>query len=356
MSSSKSEAEVYFNVVNDAGIITLNRPMAMNALNLPMVQQIYPQLKAWEDHLKLVIIEGAGEKAFCAGGDIRAITESQGASNQTDFFKEEYILNHLIGTLKIPYVALIDGITMGGGVGLSVHGQYRVATERTVFAMPETGIGLIPDVGGGFFLPRLQGELGMFLALTGHRLKGSDCVHVGVATHGCPSESLDALKNEIIQVKDTRDIASILEGRSQSFLGHAKPFSLAPKLDSINECFKSHLGVDDILQALESHSQDPEWARQLIKTIQKMSPTSLAVTFRQLRNGAGHKTLAETLAMEFRLVNRCCEDCDFYEGVRAVLVDRDNAPKWVPSSLAEVTTDKLNHYFSPLSDGRDLSL
>ena len=211
--------EVLFQVKNNVGLITLNRPKALNALNLNMGKAIYAQLKEWEKSLNLVLIEGSGGKAFCAGGDIRTITDlPKGSPIQGEFFYKEYMLNHLIGTLKIPYVALLDGITMGGGVGLSVHAPYRVVTSKTLFAMPETGIGLIPDVGGSFFLPRLEGELGTFLALTGHRLKGgSDCLHAGIATHAC--NDMQILKEELLMAASNKeDIEAILETVSYTHL------------------------------------------------------------------------------------------------------------------------------------------
>ena len=193
--SPLNNKEVVFDVQNNKGIITLNRPKSLNALNLPMIDEIYPVLKKWnEEKLDMVIIEGAGSKSFCAGGDVVAVTSApadiKGTEKQTEFFKKEYKLNHLIGTLDVPYIALIDGITMGGGVGLSVHGMFRVCTEQTLFAMPETGIGLFPDVGGSFFMPKLKGGLGMYLALTGYRLKSVDCLHAGIATHICKQEEL----------------------------------------------------------------------------------------------------------------------------------------------------------------------
>lgn len=351
-----SSPEVTFKVVNDAGIITLNRPKTLNALSMPMIRLIYPQLKQWQEQLKLVIIEGSGEKAFCAGGDIRAITSIKGSDEQTGFFKEEYILNNLIGTFKIPYIALIDGITMGGGVGLSIHGKYRVATERTMFAMPETGIGLVPDVGGGYFLPRLQGELGMYLGLMGHRVKGADCVHAGLATHGCESGHLEQLKDDLVKVKDSQEIQEVLQKYSKAFMSQHKSFSLESKMEAINECFSSQEGVLDIVKRLKTCQSYPEWAQRELKTMGRLSPTSLAVTFRQIRTGAKLNSLADVLEMEYRLVCRCCEDQDFYEGVRALLVDKDNSPQWQPKTLEEITPERVAHYFSPLGNGKDLNL
>ncbi|KAJ7371315.1 hypothetical protein OS493_026960 [Desmophyllum pertusum] len=192
--SAETDAEILLEIKNKVGVITLNRPKALNALNLNMIRQMYPVLQKWDvdPAVSLVLIKGTGDRAFCAGGDVRAIAEAgkKGDSLTKVFFKEEYMLNYAIGTLQTPYVAFINGITMGGGVGLSVHGRFRVATERTVFAMPETAIGLFPDVGGGYALPRMKGKLGLYLALTGHRLKGYDVKHAGVATHFVTSEKV----------------------------------------------------------------------------------------------------------------------------------------------------------------------
>merc|ERR1712137_794272 len=198
----ESQNEVLLETLGNKCLITLNRPKALNALNLNMIRQITPALKKWQAEEKvLVLIKGTGGKAFCAGGDVRTIVESRHDPNSTlaqDFFSEEYQLNYLISTLEIPYIALIDGITMGGGVGLSVHCHYRVATERTLFAMPETAIGFFPDVGGTYFLPKLKGKLGLFLGLTGYRLKGADVYHAGIATHALNSTNLGEIEQELL--------------------------------------------------------------------------------------------------------------------------------------------------------------
>lgn len=353
MTSGTDEAT--FKVENgNTGVITLNRPKALNALSLPMIRGIHPKLKEWteKDEIKMVLIEGSGPKAFCAGGDIRAITEAKGSKTQADFFKEEYYLNNAIGTLPIPYVALIHGITMGGGVGLSVHGRYRVCSEKTVFAMPETGIGLVPDVGGAYFLPRLQGQLGMFLALTGHRLKGADVLHAGIATHGCSAETFPTLKSELIALpsKSEADLESVLNRHSDLFKAAQPAFTLENDMGKIDKCFAG----DSVAEIMTSLKKEGVWGEKQAGIIAKMSPTSVGVAFRQLREGEKKSSLAECLAMEYRLVRRCCEDKDFYEGVRAVLVDRDNAPKWEPSSLEELTQGQVDKYFEPLQDGTDL--
>jgi len=347
--SQENDLGVLFEVKNNVGLITLNRPKALNALNLPMAQAIYSQLKEWENSLNLVIIEGSGEKAFCAGGDIRTITSlPKGSPVQGEFFYKEYMLNYLIGNLKIPYVALIHGITMGGGVGLSVHAPFRVATSKTLFAMPETGIGLIPDVGGSYFLPRLEGELGTFLALTGHRLKGSDCLHAGIATHAC--KDIKIVKDELFSASNTKDIETILEKHAEEF--EEEDFTLEDKMPLIDQCFKEN-SVEEIIHNLRSVNDD--WTKKLAVSMEKMSPISMKITLEMLRRGK-EMSLKDCLAMEYRLVRRCCEDSDFYEGVRAVLVDRDNQPKWSPAILDQVGLDKIERYFSNLSSEEELKL
>ncbi|MBN3288930.1 HIBCH protein, partial [Polyodon spathula] len=349
--SSQAGSDILLERSGCAGVITLNRPKALNALNLSMIRQIYPQLKKWEKdpETSIVLIKGTGGKAFCAGGDIRAVTDAGKVGDRLsqDFFREEYILNNTIGTYQKPYVALIDGITMGGGVGLSVHGRFRVATEKTVFAMPETGIGLFPDVGGGYFLPRLQGKLGLFLALTGFRIKGRDVQQAGVASHFVDSEKLPSLEKDLVQLKtpSNTDVADVLNlYQAQSKVDDGKPFILAEHMDQINRLFEAS-SVEDIMQKLNEDGSS--FAVKQLETLKKMSPTSLKITFRQLQNGAS-MSLQEVLVMEYRLSQACMRGHDFYEGVRAVLIDRDQSPKWKPGVLEEVTGDFVDGCFKSL--------
>lgn len=358
MMSSQVEPEVLLEKVGNAGVITMNRPKVLNALNMTMIRQIYPQLKKWENDKEtdVVIIKGAGGKAFCAGGDIRAVTEAGkvGDSLAEDFFREEYILNNAIGVCKKPYIALIDGITMGGGVGLSVHGRFRVATEKTLFAMPETAIGLFPDVGGGYFLPRLRGKLGLFLALTGFRLRGRDVQRAGVATHFVESKKIPDLEKELVDLKSPSvdDISKVLDSfQNQSSLDSEKPFVLEKHISDIDRLFSSS-SVEGIVQNLKADGS--EFANKQAETLSKMSPTSLKITYRQLKEGAT-LSLADVLVMEYRLSQACMRGCDFYEGVRAVLVDKDQSPKWSPSTLEEVSDQMVDQCFSSLGD-KDLTL
>lgn len=330
--------------VGDKGVITLNRPKALNALNLSMVEKIYPTLKKWETRKKLVIIEGTGDKAFCAGGDVKSMALSLMNDNNPyiaiHFFDKEYRLNHLIGTYKIPYVALINGVTMGGGVGLSVHGKYRVATERTLFAMPETAIGLVPDVGGSYFLPRLRGHLGLYLGLTGYRLKGIDVLLAGVATHYVPSERLQDLKQELLS-SDVANIQNILNKYQPKDI--KQEFSLAPYMQQIEKHFSAP-SVEGIIQRLKEDGS--EWAENNVKTLLNMSPTSLKITMKSIQKG-GTQSLAECLTMEHKIVTGCVTiSKDFVEGVRALLIDKDGKPAWNPKTVEEVTDEYVERYFT----------
>ncbi|XP_064289919.1 3-hydroxyisobutyryl-CoA hydrolase, mitochondrial isoform X2 [Passer domesticus] len=351
-------AEVLLEKKGGAGIITLNRPKALNALNLSMIQKIYPQIKTWEQDPEtfLIIIKGTGGKAFCAGGDIRAITEAGKVGDRLtqDFFIGEYRLNNAIGTCKKPYVALIDGITMGGGVGVSVHGHFRVATEKTVFAMPETAIGLFPDVGGGYFLPRLSGKIGYYLALTGCRLKGRDVLKVGIATHFVESEKLPALEKDLIALKSPskEKIADLLNSyHMKCTIDQEKEFSLDEHMEKINSLFSAN-SMEEIVKKLKQDGSP--FAMKQLETINKMSPTSLKLTLRQLREGAS-MSLQEVLRMEYRLSQACMKGHDFYEGVRAVLIDKDQSPKWKPAALEEVSDEFVDSCFKPLGNN-DLKL
>uniref|UniRef100_A0A671L657 3-hydroxyisobutyryl-CoA hydrolase n=1 Tax=Sinocyclocheilus anshuiensis TaxID=1608454 RepID=A0A671L657_9TELE len=357
MMSTKVGSEVLFEKVGNAGVITLNRPKALNALNLTMIRHIYPQLKKWvkDSETDLVIIKGAGEKAFCAGGDIRAVSEAgkAGDSLTQDLFREEYILNNTIGTYQKPYVALIDGITMGGGVGLSVHGRFRVATEKTLFAMPETGIGLFPDVGGGYFLPRLQGKLGLFLALTGFRLKGRDVQRVGVATHFLQSDKIVSLEKDLVDLKtpSNSDVAQLLDSyQEQSSLDAEKPFVLQEQTDAIDRLFSAG-SVEEIMENLKKDGS--AFALKQTETLAKMSPTSLKLTFRQIQEGA-RMSLQEVLVMEYRL-SQACMTVRFFPSLLAVLIDKHQSPKWKPSTLSGVSEQAIEECFSSLGE-RDLKL
>ncbi|XP_014206608.1 3-hydroxyisobutyryl-CoA hydrolase, mitochondrial [Copidosoma floridanum] len=347
------ESSVLFQEVGSSGIIVLNRPKALNALNLSMVQQIYPKLKEWESTKNLVIIKGTGDKAFCAGGDVKslvlALAQPGGDQLGKDFFKNEYILNHLIGTYKKPYVALIHGITMGGGVGLSVHGKYRISTEKTLFAMPETAIGLFPDVGGTYFLSRLKGQLGVYLGLTGHRLTGVDVLLAGIATHYVPSDKLEDVSQELLA--NNSNVDEILKPYSPDNV--KQEFSLASQLNLINECFSAPT-VEDIINRLKTNKS--EWALKVVETLNKMSPTALKVTKKAIEEGR-KKSLAECLVTEYRLAcTSLNKNSDFAEGVRALLIDKDQNPSWNPKTLSDVSNVLIEQRFAPLSPQNELTV
>lgn len=340
---SSQEPDVLFEALNNAGIVTLNRPKALNSLNTSMVSKLLPQLQEWEKSKSLVIIKGAGEKAFCAGGDVKAaIDKIEGPR----FFHTEYNVNYLIGNYKIPYIAFINGITMGGGLGLSVHGRYRVATEKTLIAMPETKIGLFPDVGGSFFLPRLQVNLGLYLGLTGDRLKGKDVVKAGIATHFVPSKRLYELEMLLSRCANDIEVNSLLN----KFHEPSEDFSLASNIKHINYCFAAST-VEEIIERLEKVQN--EWSVKTLETLHQMCPGSLKITLRALQRGA-QLDLGQCLQMEYRLACRATENHDFPEGVRALLIDKDNKPQWNPKSLAEADDEYVESYFKRLPEDKEL--
>jgi enoyl-CoA hydratase len=345
-----SEPEILFEKRGRIGLITLNRPKALNALTLGMVDLMHPQLKTWatDPSVSAVVITGAGERGFCAGGDIRALYDSgkAGTPYVFDFYAHEYRLNTFIKHYPKPYIALLNGITMGGGVGVSVHGQHRVACENTVFAMPETGIGLFPDVGGTYFLPRLPGEIGMFLALTGTRLKAADMLYCGIAHSYVPFEKFPKL----IDALASSDAAP--ETTIAQFKTEAGDAPLKPWREVIDRCFGKS-SVEQILNALVTEGGGA-WGDELAKTMLLKSPISTKVTYRQIREGKKTE-FDDCMRMEYRLTCRFMEAKDFYEGVRAQIIDKDQKPKWSPPSLAQVSESDVAAYFAPLGP-RELAL
>ena len=332
--------------------IVLNRPKVLNSLNLAMVNGISDLVRAWDadENVSAIVMKGAG-KAFCAGGDVVAVAhavkdgvvKAPGAPN-FDFFHDEYVADHDLAALDTPYISLLDGVTMGGGVGVSVHGRYRVATERTLFAMPETKIGLFPDVGGTFFLPRLTGRLGWWLALSGARLRGPDVLHAGIATHYVPSEELPALECALAGVTGPEQVAGVLD-RFHDASADASEAIFAPHIDAIDRCFAANSGAE-IMEALVAEGS--EWAAEQHATIASMSPLSVAVTCEALNRGAALPNLARVLEMEFRMTQAAMEAGDFYEGVRALLIDKDNAPTWRHGAVADVSEEEIEAFFAPL--------
>jgi enoyl-CoA hydratase len=345
-----SDPEVIVRVEGRVGRLTLNRPQALHALTTGMIALLTEALLAWRSDpaIELVLLDHSGERGFCAGGDIRMLAESgarDGAAAR-EFFFTEYRLNHLLHSYPKPGVAIMDGITMGGGVGLSRPCRFRVATERTTFAMPETGIGLFPDVGGGWYLPRIPGHIGLWLALTGARIKAADCELVGVATDYVESKDLAELKAAI--VKDPAAVETVLT----EFEADAGRPALADHQDEIARLFAGD-SVEAIVADLAADGG--EWAREQLAVLATKSPQTLKVAFRQLRLGGRARTFAENMAMEYRIGARVVRRRDFLEGVRAVIVEKDNAPRWDPPTLEGVSEALLDSIFAPLPSAEEWS-
>jgi enoyl-CoA hydratase len=334
--------DIIFSIDGVTGRVTLNRPQALNALTLVMARRLDAQLQAWadDDRVQRVVVEGAGVRAFCAGGDVRDLYEAMARPGDpliAAFYRDEYILNHRIKTYGKPYVALIDGVVMGGGVGVSIHGSQRVVTENALFAMPETGIGLFPDVGGTWFLPRMPGETGLYLGLTGARLRAADALYCGVATHYIPRAGLAGM------TASADDLDRLAEDPGEP--------PLATQRESIDRCFAGD-SVDAIIAALGN--EGGEWSDKTLAVLATKSPTSLKVAFRQIRAGAS-LDFAAAMALEYRLSQRFCAAHDFREGVRAVIIEKDQKPQWQPPDLEAVSAADVDAYFAPL-EGGDLLL
>lgn len=328
-----------------AGIISLNRPSALHALTLDMVHAMTDVLVKWQTSkkVKCIVIDHAEGRGFCAGGDIAFLRNSalndEGKSGR-QFFHGEYQLNHLLFTYPKPVVAFMDGITMGGGVGISQPARFRVATENTRFAMPETGIGLFPDVGGGWYLSRLEGRVGQFLALTGARIAGPGCLALGLASHYIPSEALADAKARIA-VEDVERIDGILGTLAVT----PPPSKIVETLFQINRHFASDR-FEEILASLDA--DDSDWAMREAATLRSKSPQTCKVSLRQLAESMKLDDFADNMAMEYRIASRVLTRPDFAEGVRAVIVDKDNAPKWDPARPEDVTDALLDTIFAAL--------
>jgi enoyl-CoA hydratase len=353
--------DIVFGREGGVATVTLNRPRALNAFTLGMYRRFDPMLRAWADDpaVNAVVIRGAEGRAFCAGGDIRAIYDagrgiSGGPALTAAFFREEYELIRRIHRFRKPYLAIIDGITMGGGAGVSVNGAWRVATERTVFAMPETGIGLFPDVGATRFLNLAPGRTGRYLALSGARLGPEDALYCGFATHFVPRERVPAV---VASLAGTRwragDERRQIEEALAAFAAQPGAPPLAARRAAIERCFAGDTVetiLDDLAREAAVGGADGEWAAQTRAGLMAKSPTSLKVTLRQLSLGRGYDIEA-ALALEYRLTQHFMAGHDFYEGVRAAVVDKDQQPHWHPATLTEVTDAMVDGYFAPLGEG-----
>ena len=344
-------SDILFEQKGDWGVVTLNREKALNALTLDMVRAMREQLTAWaaDYAVQAVLVKGVGERAFCAGGDIRWLYHEarENPGEACAFFREEYRNNSLIYHFPKPYLAMIDGIVMGGGVGLSVHGDFRIAGDATMFAMPETGIGLFPDVGGGHFMPRLHDGLGLFYALTGARAGAADCMASGIATHYAPSEDHAALVDTLIETPLGDHAHADIEEVLDQFAGDPGHAGLNDIRQHLADLFHGHETLADLFAAL--HADASPFAEENLKTLSRMSPTSMAITFEQMKRG--HMLdFDDNIKMEFRVVRRIMEGHDFFEGVRAQIVDKDRNPQWSPASLDDVSDAEIAAYFEELGD------
>lgn len=328
--------------------LRLNRPKALHALNLPMCEAITAALADWraDTAIEAIILDHAEGRGFCAGGDIRMLADS-GAGDGSDaraFFATEYRMNHRLFTYAKPIVAVMDGITMGCGVGIALPCRYRVATENTKLAMPETGIGLFPDVGGGWYLSRLPGRIGQYLALTGHRLNGAECLALGLATHYLTADRLDEAKTRI--AADPQAIDATLD----ALAAPAPDSPLLAHLDAIDRLFAAD-DLETILAALDADGGD--WAQVQRTTLATRSPQAMKVSLKLLLDGAQMPTFEDEMRQEYAVAIHVVQRPDFAEGVRALIVDKDNAPRWNPATPAEVSDHMIDRIFAPLPAGEE---
>lgn len=331
------------------GLLTMNRPQALNALNLVMVEGMQKALDAFEvdGSIKHVAIRGVGGKAFCAGGDIRLMHDLGKADRHDEalkFWADEYVLNRHIHRYTKPYIALIDGIVMGGGVGVSLHGSHRLAGPNLMLAMPEVGIGFFPDVGATYALPRLQGasgkHAGMYLALTGNRIKRADALHLGIATHSVQGGKEEEILAALAAGQDVEAVA-------KTFAEDAGAAPVAALEDKIERYF-GQPSLVAVFAALEKGAAEgDQFAADTLAGMKKKSFNSMAISFEQMQRG-GAMSFEQAMIAEYRIVSRIIRDTDFYEGVRSVIIDKDNAPKWNPASLEGIDPARIEAHFSPL--------
>ena len=340
--TSAPEAEVLFDAAGIRGRIVLNRPRAMNALTFGMVAAIAARLSEWEHDARVhtVVIVGAGDRGLCAGGDIvslyRDIQNDKDAAGR--FWLDEYALNLAIASYPKPYVAIMDGVVLGGGVGVSAHGSVRVVTERTRIGMPEVGIGFVPDVGGTYLLSRAPGELGTHAALTGGSFSGADAIELGLADHFVESKLLGEFMDALTSMSAADAVLR--------FASDAPPSALAQARSWIDECYSSDDAVDILGRLSGSPNED---ARAAAEVIRSKSPTAVAVTLESLRRARTTATLSQVLDTEFRVGMHFVAGTEMAEGIRAQVIDKDRTPRWSPATLAQVTRADIDEYFAPLS-------
>lgn len=339
-----SESDIHIRKAGKVGRITLNRPKALNALTYEMCAAIESALDEWVagDEIEMIVIDAEGERAFCAGGDIADLYESGKAGDfefGRKFWADEYRLNAKIANCPVPYVAIMDGITMGGGVGISVHGSDRIVTERSMIAMPECGIGLVPDVGGSLTLAKAPGHLGEYLAMTGYRMGPGDAALAGFGDVQVAGGDLPAM---IARLEKTADLSVLAE-----FAGPADAPALQPHLDAINNHFSKGSALE-CLQSLEA--DDSDWARETVKLIRRCSPLSVGCTFEIIRAVRAVPTIEDALEREYRFTYRSMSDGDFLEGIRAQIIDKDRQPNWKTARLEDVTQDQIAAMLAPLGE------
>lgn len=342
-------SDVTFDTINaktgKIGLILLDRPKALNALTLDMIRRMQSQLENWKDNpdIQAVLVKSTSSKAFCAGGDIVSLYNvgKQSPSDTYSFFKEEYHLNEYIYDYTKPYICLLDGITMGGGVGISLHGRYPIATEHFNFAMPETGIGFFPDVGGSRLLSNCNGALGIYLGLTGKRIGVSDAVHAGLIKYTISSAHQEAFIKLLSEADLSADIDTTISNAIDGFALETEAPSLQVAHEEINVIFAQST-LEEMFEELKQ-SQTP-LAEKTLSILKQKSPTSLKVTLKQIQKGKG-KTMSECMAMEYKMVQHFMTSKDFYEGVRALLIDKDKTPNWQPDNIDGVKMEDVNQYF-----------
>jgi len=349
-----SDAEILFEVKDGLGVMTLNRPKVLNSLSHTIILEMERVMPQWEKDpaVKAVVLRGAGDRAFCAGGDVAGLyREMHDVPNGTlrrDFFRDEYIVNRRIYRFAKPWISLIDGIDMGGGVGLSVHGSHSVASEKFLFAMPETTIGLFPDVGGGYFLTRLPGALGTFLALTSHRLKAADALWAGIVDAYVPTARMNDLQAalgaaDLSGPDANREVDKVIA----KFAEDAGAPTLPTMMQDIDRCFSAE-SLPEIVAKLKK--KGGEWADKQLAALMKLSPISMAITLEQLKRCA-NRSFEDSMTIEYRMSQRCMQKGhDFFEGVRALLIDKDQKPKWNPATIEGVTPAMVEEHFRPVSN------
>lgn len=354
--------------VGKAGVLVLNRPQRLNAINFNMIKWVLPYsvwspslksshhsrclsgtLMKWENEKEFIIIKGAGERAFCSGADLFDIIDRESETNKkfNHFLNQVYGVNLLIGSYKIPYISIMNGITMGGGVGLSIHGCYRIATEKTKWAMPEIRLGYFPDVGASYFLPRLPKRLGYYLGLTGHTIGGDEVYNAGIATHYIKSNNLQEIEVKLLECRSPQEVDGVMVEYCNKVCIKTE---LDEELPHIEKCFCAST-MEEIVENLEKDNS--KWAHATLGELSKIRPTSLKVTLRQLQRGA-RMNLIDCMKMEKRLATHHYQDSKFHDNVRTLFIERSSAPKWHPSTLCEVSDELVNSYFKRLPPEQEL--